>query len=170
MVTFFAVIQIYTNIANFTRLYFPYFTPIWHHTLQFYYSLDPLFSCSKKYCFFCLDRISVYYANCPLYPIFIFLNIRFFSFCREQGPKVWLIWPTPPSTRSTKAFLEGTLLTFILCSEGLFSWTRLLKFSFFSRPNCLQIAVRFGDTQMFYLCADTYDEANVSPPVVSAVL
>ncbi len=35
------------------------------------------------------------------------------------------------------------------------------SFAFF-RPNCFQIAVRFGDTQMFYLCADTCDEANVS--------
>ncbi|CAB3990849.1 ras GTPase-activating 1-like [Paramuricea clavata] len=32
--------------------------------------------------------------------------------------------------------------------------------SLFGRPNCFQIAVRFGDTQMFYLCADTCDEAN----------
>ncbi|XP_028399121.1 ras GTPase-activating protein 1-like isoform X2 [Dendronephthya gigantea] len=32
--------------------------------------------------------------------------------------------------------------------------------SLFGRPNCFQIAVRFGDTQMFYLCADTSDEAN----------
>ena len=60
------VIQKYTKLANFARLYFLHFSTFHDQFLQFYYFGYALFSCSDGFCFSCFNKNLAKHWNCPL--------------------------------------------------------------------------------------------------------
>ena len=60
------VIQKYTKLANFARLYFPHFSTFRDQILHIYYFWYDLFSCGDEFCFSCFNKNLAKHWNCPL--------------------------------------------------------------------------------------------------------
>ena len=60
------VIQKYTKLANFARLYFPHFSTFRDQILHIYYFWYALFSCCDGFCFSCFNKNLAKHWNCPL--------------------------------------------------------------------------------------------------------
>ena len=99
------VIQKYTKLANFARLYFPYFSTFRDQILHFYYFSYALFSCSDGFCFSFFNKNLAKHWNCPLV-------ISYLTATNKQFHFLWL-----------KELLQGRFFSDHI--KTLFEWSKL---------------------------------------------